>query len=35
VVIGDSATLSALGFYQRMIEHFEGLSAYRTVWDET
>lgn len=35
IVIGDSATLSALGFYQRMIEHFEGRSAYRTVWEET
>jgi superfamily I DNA and/or RNA helicase len=34
VVIGDSATLSVLPFYQRMIEHFESLGAYRTVWEE-
>lgn len=34
VVIGDSATISAHPFYRRMIEHFEGLGAYRTVWEE-
>jgi len=33
VVIGDSATLSVLLFYQRMIEHFEALGAYHTVWE--
>jgi hypothetical protein len=34
IVIGDSATLSADPFYRRMIEFFEGLGAYRTVWAE-
>jgi superfamily I DNA and/or RNA helicase len=34
IVIGDSATISAHPFYRRMIEHFEGLGAYRTVWEE-
>ena len=34
VVVGDSATLARHPFYQRMIEYFEGLGAYRTVWEE-
>ena len=34
LVIGDSATLSGHPFYRRMIEYFEGLGAYRTVWEE-
>jgi len=34
VVIGDSATISAHPFYRRMIEHFESVGAYRTVWEE-
>lgn len=34
LVIGDSATLSGNPFYRRMIEYFEGLGAYRTVWEE-
>ncbi len=34
VVVGDSATLAGHPFYQRMIEYFEGLGAYRTVWEE-
>jgi ATP-dependent RNA/DNA helicase IGHMBP2 len=34
LVIGDSATLSALPFYRRMIEYFEGIGAYHTVWEE-
>ncbi len=34
IVIGDSATLAGHPFYRRMIEHFEGLGAYRTVWEE-
>ena len=34
IVIGDSATLSSHAFYRRMIEHFEGVGAYRTVWEE-
>ena len=34
VVIGDSATLSGHPFYRRMIEYFERVGAYRTVWEE-
>ena len=34
LVVGDSATLAGQPFYQRMIEYFEGLGAYRTVWEE-
>ena len=34
LVVGDSATLAGDPFYQRMIEYFEGLGAYRTVWEE-
>ena len=33
-VVGDSATLSCHPFYRRLIEYFEGLGAYRTVWEE-
>ncbi|VTT99335.1 dna-binding protein smubp-2 : DNA-binding protein OS=Blastopirellula marina DSM 3645 GN=DSM3645_25482 PE=4 SV=1: DbpA: AAA_11: AAA_12 [Gemmataceae bacterium] len=35
VVIGDSATLSNHPFYQRMLAYFEGLGAYRSVWELT
>jgi superfamily I DNA and/or RNA helicase len=34
IVIGDGATLSAVPFYARLIEYFEGQGAYRTVWEE-
>ncbi len=34
LVVGDSATLSALSFYKRLFEHFEATGAYRTVWEE-
>lgn len=34
LVVGDSATLSVLPFYQRMFEYFESIGAYRTVWEE-
>jgi len=34
LVVGDSATLSADPFYRRMIEYFDALGAYRTVWEE-
>jgi predicted DNA helicase len=34
LVVGDSATLSVLPFYQRLFEHFEALGAYHTVWEE-
>ena len=34
LVVGDSATVSAHPFYRRMIEYFEALGAYRTVWEQ-
>ncbi len=34
IVVGDSATLSALPFYRRLFEHFEATGAYQTVWEE-
>lgn len=33
VVVGDSATLGGHPFYRRMVEHFEALGAYSTVWE--
>jgi superfamily I DNA and/or RNA helicase len=35
LMIGDSATLSVLPFYQRLIEYFERIGAYHTVWEES
>ncbi|MCE9548770.1 MAG: IGHMBP2 family helicase [Planctomycetia bacterium] len=34
LVVGDSATLSNHPFYRRLIEYFEHVGAYRTVWEE-
>lgn len=34
IVVGDSATLGAHPFYQRLFAYFEGLDAYRSVWEE-
>jgi ATP-dependent RNA/DNA helicase IGHMBP2 len=34
LVIGDSATLAVHPFYQRLVEYFEMIGAYRTVWEE-
>lgn len=34
IVIGDSATLASHPFYQQLLEHFEAIGAYRTVWEE-
>jgi superfamily I DNA and/or RNA helicase len=33
IVVGDSATLSALDFYQRFFAYSEEATAYYTVWD--
>ncbi|GGM98689.1 helicase [Dyadobacter beijingensis] len=33
VVIGDSATLSALPFYENFIAYAEGLNAYQSAWE--
>lgn len=34
IIIGDSATLSSSEFFARMIEYFEQIGAYHTVWEE-
>ncbi len=34
VVVGDSATLAADPFYRRLVEYFEAIGAYHTVWEE-
>ncbi|MCF7974775.1 MAG: AAA family ATPase [Phycisphaerae bacterium] len=34
LLVGDSATLCAHPFYRRMIDYFDTLGAYRTVWEE-
>jgi superfamily I DNA and/or RNA helicase len=33
IVIGDSATITSHGFYQRMVEYFESIAAYHSVWE--
>jgi predicted DNA helicase len=34
LVVGDSATISSHLFYQELLDYFEGIGAYRTVWEE-
>nr|MBP6472756.1 AAA family ATPase [Chloroflexota bacterium] len=34
IVIGDSATVTAHPFYARLIDYFEAIGAYHSVWDE-
>jgi len=34
LVIGDSATIASHEFYGRLLEYFELMSAYHTVWEE-
>ena len=34
LVIGDSATISAHPFYERLIGYFENIGAYRSIWEE-
>lgn len=34
LVVGDSATLASHPFYRRLLEYFERLGAYRTVWED-
>ncbi|MBL8056519.1 MAG: AAA family ATPase, partial [Anaerolineales bacterium] len=33
IVVGDSATIAAHPFYQRLVAYFEALGAYRSVWE--
>jgi superfamily I DNA and/or RNA helicase len=34
LVIGDSATISSHPFYQRLLDYFDEIGAYSTVWEE-
>jgi superfamily I DNA and/or RNA helicase len=34
IVIGDSATITRHPFYQKMVEYFEKIGAYHSVWEE-
>jgi predicted DNA helicase len=34
LVIGDGATLSTHPFYRRLLDYFESVGAYRSVWEE-
>jgi superfamily I DNA and/or RNA helicase len=34
IVIGDSATITRHAFYQRMVEYFESIGSYHSVWEE-
>ncbi len=34
IVIGDSATISALPFYEQLLEYFDLIDAYHVVWEE-
>jgi superfamily I DNA and/or RNA helicase len=34
LVVGDSATLACHPFYQRLLDYFEEIGAYHTVWEE-
>jgi ATP-dependent RNA/DNA helicase IGHMBP2 len=34
IVVGDSATIGMHPFYQALLEYFESVGGYRTVWEE-
>lgn len=34
IVIGDSATITAHPFYEKMVKYFEKVGAYHSVWEE-
>jgi ATP-dependent RNA/DNA helicase IGHMBP2 len=34
IVVGDSATVTAHPFYQRLVDYFEAIDAYHSVWEE-
>ena len=35
VVVGDSATLAGHDFYKRLLDYFDTINAYGSVWDES
>ncbi len=34
IVVGDSATIATHAFYQQLMDYFESIGAYHTVWEE-
>jgi superfamily I DNA and/or RNA helicase len=34
IVIGDSATITAHPFYEKLVKYFEAIGAYHSVWEE-
>ena len=34
IVVGDSATVTAHPFYQRLVNYFEAIGAYHSVWED-
>ena len=34
IVVGDSATLAGHEFYRRLLDYFESIGAYSSVWEE-
>jgi len=34
IVVGDSATLGTNPFYVRLLEYFDAIGAYHTIWEE-
>jgi len=34
IVVGDSATITAHPFYQRLVDYFETIGAYVSIWEE-
>ena len=34
IVIGDSATITAHPFYEKLVKYFESVGAYHSVWEE-
>jgi superfamily I DNA and/or RNA helicase len=34
IVVGDSATLAGHDFYRRLLDYFEAIGAYASVWEE-
>ena len=33
IVVGDSATLASHDFYQRLLDYWQSIGAYRSVWE--
>jgi len=34
IVVGDSATVTVHPFYQRLVDYFDAIGAYHSVWED-